>query len=333
MKLFKLIIITLIFHECSFGQDIHWSQYNDNPLFLNPANAGNFKGDNRFIANHRNQWKSVTIPYSTISLSTDLHYSKNEKIGLGILFFHDVAGDGKFRTIELNLNSSYEFTPFLNENHKILAGVNIGLNQRQLNWDQFKFDNQFNGIMYNAALPTMEVYQNSKKTNFTIGIGGVYNYNWTEQKKIEAGLGLYNLNRPNQGLYFDKISRDIRTSLFVKGYYPLADPFILIPSMSLSIQGKYREFIIGSSLKYTLIETNKEYRALYGGLWMRNKDAAYISLGMDYQAWFLGVSYDINFSKLTPASNARGGYEIALRYILNRFKPKKIQHRICPDYI
>ena len=58
-----------------------------------------------------------------------------------------------------------------------------------------------------------------------------------------------------------------------------------------------------------------------------------LSVGMDYQNWFAGLSYDINFSKLVPASNARGGIEIAVRYILHQFKPKKITHRICPDYI
>jgi hypothetical protein len=55
--------------------------------------------------------------------------------------------------------------------------------------------------------------------------------------------------------------------------------------------------------------------------------------GYDYKDFFVGVSYDINFSKLVPASNGRGGLEIAVRYIIRTFKPKKIIHRVCPDYI
>jgi chromosome segregation protein len=42
---------------------------------------------------------------------------------------------------------------------------------------------------------------------------------------------------------------------------------------------------------------------------------------------------DTNISKLIPASTARGGLEISVEYILTRFKPKKVIHRICPDYI
>jgi hypothetical protein len=82
-----------------------------------------------------------------------------------------------------------------------------------------------------------------------------------------------------------------------------------------------------------LLQNAKSYRALYAGLWYRNKDAAYLSIGMDYQDWFVGISYDINFSKLVPASNLRGGFEIATRYILHHFKPKKVNHRVCPDFI
>ena len=66
---------------------------------------------------------------------------------------------------------------------------------------------------------------------------------------------------------------------------------------------------------------------------MRNKDACMLTLGYDHQDLFVGLSYDINLSKLLPASNARGGFEIALRYIINRFKPKRADHRVCPDYI
>ena len=91
--------------------------------------------------------------------------------------------------------------------------------------------------------------------------------------------------------------------------------------------------MIGSSAKYTLINKLGEYRALYGGIWYRNRDAIYLSAGLDYQSWFFGISYDVNISKLVPASNLRGGFELAVRYIMNRFKPRKIQHRICPDYI
>lgn len=317
----------------SFGQDIHWSQFNDNPIFQNPGNAGQFNGDIRFVGNYRDQWRSVTVPFSTISLSVDANLYNHKNLGYGMTIFHDAVGDGKFRTIEVQGNASYLLKLSSDSTHTIRPGINLGMNHRQLNFDQFYFGNQYNGISYDPSLSSNEVLTSDRRTNFSIGLGSIYQYYDNDRLNFTGGIGIYNLNRPNQGFYTDVIPRDIRLTLFGKGIYKLNYDWDLVPGINLSIQGKYKEIIVGSSVKYTLVNRLGEYRALYGGLFYRNSDAAYISAGMDYQAWFVGISYDVNFSKLVPASNLRGGLEIAVRYILNRFKPKKIVHRICPDYI
>jgi hypothetical protein len=71
ISLFFLLLIVQV-----NGQDIHWSQYNDNPLFQNPGNTGNFNGDYRFVGNYRNQWRSVSIPFETIALSAEKKLEK-----------------------------------------------------------------------------------------------------------------------------------------------------------------------------------------------------------------------------------------------------------------
>lgn len=331
-KLLNIFIILLLTNSVK-AQDIHWSQFNDNPLFQNPGNAGNFNGDYRFVANYRDQWRSVTVPYTTLSLSADGKLDKHKNLGYGILFFHDVVGDGSLRTIEVQGNVSYLLKLSKDSTHTLRAGINLGMNHRQLNFDKLYFNNQYDGVQYNPALSSNEVLANDRKTNFSAGIGVVYQYYVNKRFNIMAGVGAYNLNKPNQGFYNDVILRDIRTNIFAKGIYKIGFDWDIVPSVNLSFQGKYNEIILGSSVKYTLKDRLGEYRALYAGGWLRNKDAGYISVGMDYQSWFVGLSYDINFSKLVPASRARGGFEIAVRYILHRFKPKKIVHRICPDYI
>lgn len=249
------------------------------------------------------------------------------------MVFHDVVGDGNFRTIEVQGNICKAFKLTADSTHNIRFGMNLGMNHRQLNFNNFYFDNQFNGVEFFPSLPTGEVLTSDRKTNISIGLGTTYQYYVNPHFNITGGVGVFNLNRPNQGFYQEKIKRDIRFNMFGKGIYALNYDWDLVPGFQLSVQGKYRELLIGSSVKYTLIDRLGEYRAVYAGLFMRNRDAAYFSLGMDYQAMFVGVSYDLNFSKLVPASRARGGVEIAVRYIIQRFKPKKISHRICPDYI
>jgi len=328
-----LLFIALIISGVSYGQDIHWSQFNDIPMFQNPGHAGHFSGDYRFVGNYRDQWRSVTVPFNTFSLSADTRLRNYKNVGVGLLFFHDVVGDGKLRTVEVQGDFSYLIKASKDSTHCIRPGINFGMNHRQINWDQLYWDNQYNGVSFDPTLPTFENYQADKRTNISFGVGAIYEYYKDKRHKITAGLGFYNINRPDQGFYGKTIPRDIRVNIFAKGLYKIDIDWDLVPSVNLSFQGVYREIIIGSSVKYTLIEKAGAYRALYGGIWYRNRDAAYVSVGMDYQDWFIGLSYDVNFSKLVPASNLRGGLEIATRYILSRFKPKKVVHRVCPDYI
>lgn len=328
-----LVFVCFVSGMKVLAQDIHWSQFNANPIFQNPGNTGHFNGDMRFVGNFRDQWRAVSVPFQTLSVSMDGKPYNYRNLGIGGLFFHDVAGDGAFRTIELQANVSYLLKISSDSTHIIRPGINFGMNHRQVNWDAFQFGNQYNGQQFDPSMASNENYTTDRKTNFSVGIGAVYEFNIAKRKQLTAGIAAFNLNRPNQGFYTTQIQRDVRTNLFLRGNYPLGFDWDLIPSLQLNIQGKYSEFVVGSSVKYTLIDKLGEYRAVYAGGWFRNKDAGFLSVGMDYQNWFVGISYDINFSKLVVASRARGGMEFAVRYIIHRFKPKKIVHRICPDYI
>jgi len=325
-----LSILVFSFFQISFGQDVHWSQFNDNQLFQNPGQAGHFDGDYRFIANYRDQWRSVTVPFSTFSLSAD---AKFKDYGVGLLISNDQAGDGKFRTVEIQGNFSRLFKITNDSVHTIRPGINFGMNHRQINWDALYFDSQYNGYIFNPAAATNETYQNDRKTNLSIGLGSLYEWRKNERFKVLSGFGIYNLNRPNQGFYTEKIQRDVRFTIFAKGTFKINQKWDAVPSLQFNNQGVYRELLLGGSAKYYLTSSTKIYQALYGGVWYRNRDAAYLTFGYDYKDFFAGISYDINFSKLVPASNARGGLEIAVRYIIRTFKPKKIIHRVCPDYI
>ncbi len=328
-----LALLLLFTSSLACAQDIHWSQFDANPIYQNPGNTGHFNGDVRFIGNYRDQWRSVTVPFNTINATVDATLPFNRNLGIGGMIFHDVVGDGQFRTVELQANISYLLKLTSDSTHILRPGANFGLNHRQLNTDQFYFDNQFDGIQYNPSLSSNETFATDRRSNFSFGIGTIYEYYQNERFNITGGIALFNINRPDQGFFANEIQRDRRLNIFARGIYKLNYDWDILPSMQFSVQGVYREFMIGARAKYTLVNRLGEYRALYGGLHYRNKDAAFLSIGMDYQNWFVGMSYDINFSKLVPASRLRGGFELAVRYILTRFKPKKIVHRICPDYI
>jgi hypothetical protein len=51
----------------SNAQDLHFSQYFNAPILVNPANTGfNPDNDYRIGANYRNQWGAVGTPFKTL---------------------------------------------------------------------------------------------------------------------------------------------------------------------------------------------------------------------------------------------------------------------------
>jgi type IX secretion system PorP/SprF family membrane protein len=334
MKGHCILFVLFIFASDFVGaQDIHWSQFSDNPLFQNPGQAGNFKGDIRLVGNYRDQWRAVTVPFQTTSVSVDGRLDKFKKIGIGGLLFHDVVGDGKLRTLEFQANANIPLNLTQDSSFTIRPGITLGINQRQINSQFLTFDNQYNGIQYDENLPSNENFVANSRTNLSTGVGTVIDWRINPKSKINTGIGFYNLNRPDQGFLGGKIRRDIRTNVHARLDHRLKKNLYLLPAFNFSKQGKYTEVVLGATIKHILKEHLGEYRAVYAGIWYRTKDAGFINVGMDYQNWFVGVSYDMNFSKLTQASNARGGLEIAIRYIHQSLRPKKIIHRVCPDFI
>ena len=291
-----------------------------------------FDGDYRFNANYRDQWRSVTVPFQTLSVSAE---AKNvyKNLSVGLILLNDVVGDGKFRTIEVVPSASYAINLSSDSSHVIRPAVQMGLNYRQFDSEAFYFDSQWNGVFFDQNLPANEVFQTERKGNFTLGIGATYEYIQSPRKRLVAGLGLFNINRPNQGFFGETIMRERRLNLFTRVHYEIGFDWDIIPSMQLNFQGTYRELIIGSQLRYILVDRLGDYKAIYFGGYLRGGDAGYLMVGMDYQNWWGGISYDLNFSKLYVASSARGGLELSLRYIIKSVKKRDIFYRVCPDYI
>ena len=58
-----------------------------------------------------------------------------------------------------------------------------------------------------------------------------------------------------------------------------------------------------------------------------------LPIGMYYNSWRVGLSYDVNYSPLNVASNYRGGWEISVIYILRELLPKRRNFKHCPNFI
>ena len=316
------------------AQDIHFSQFFMSPLNLNPALTGPSNARYRLAANQRTQWRSVTTPYSTFSVSGDEMGQFNNRLGLGVMLAHDIAGDSHLNTFAFNLSGAYTCWSNPAGDSRIKAGLQAGITNRKIDYSGLAFDQQYNGYYYDPSLPTGESFLRNSRTYLNLNVGASYEKSWERRKKLTAGFAIDNLNTPQQSFYNDKqIRLDRRLVVHGSGEYPINSQWSLQPEFQLMVQGTYREWLPGVLAKYELINEPLIYRAVYFGYLGRLKDSGVITAGLYFENWQAGVSYDVNMSSLKVASQHKGGFEFALIYLFGRKNVGWVHHKYCPDFL
>jgi type IX secretion system PorP/SprF family membrane protein len=317
------------------AQDIHFSQFYWSHLNLNPGNTGNFNGDYRFNGNFKNQWSSIAEPYRTFSISAEAKslIKSDKSISIGFIVYNDEAGIGELKTNQVAASVSKRISLNSDSSLIVRAGLQFGLLNRSINFDALSFDNQYNGINYNPNRSSGENFENNNINSFILHSGLQFDYRIENRKKVNIGIAAFNLNAPNQSFDGTKIKLDRRLSVNFGADYYLTNKIDILPSVLFSKQGKFKEAIFGSNFRYHINNNEVFKRNLYAGLFYRNKDAFIIDIGMDYNQWLVGLSYDINLSNLNVATNNRGGLEISVTYIIKEFKPQIRKYKLCPKFM
>ncbi|MBI2279483.1 MAG: PorP/SprF family type IX secretion system membrane protein [Bacteroidetes bacterium] len=313
------------------AQDIHFSQFYNSPLNLSPGLTGNFVGDIRVVGNQRSQWSSVTTPYSTFGLAIDANTIYNTPVSVGLGFYNDKAGDSEYSTLQIAPSVGYTY--FIGDStHTLTAGIQPTFTQKSINYDKLKFDNQYNGISYDESLSNGETFSNDGRSYLNVHGGLSWNYNIGQRKSVTAGVALHNIFNPKQSFFNNNaIELHRRFTFHANGLFKISDRIDGLPGLSIMTQDQFKEIIFGGSGKYHL--NNGNYKAAYLGFWYRNSDATYITAEMDYGSFHFGVSYDINLSSLKVASKNRGGFEFAIIYIFEKYRPTIKRYKACPNYI
>lgn len=319
-----------------YGQDIHYSQFYNSPLNLNPALTGVFNGDMRFSGNFRDQWRSVPVPYTTYTGSFDMkvnpNYSERGFWGFGVNFNYDEAGVVRLNLIQLGISGSY--TAILNKNNYLTAGLSVGGAQRSLRNMGINTENQFDGLQFDPTLPIGEMFDNFNFLYFDISGGLNYRLQGNDgRSKLDLGAGYFHINRPNQ-TFLEGASRNglpSRISLHGLGAVKLTNGIDLLLNGMYQFQGPNYETLLGLGARFYVNQRRgKEFGfAILGHL--RLDDAIIPSIEFYYKTWHLGLSYDINTSPFLEATNRRGGPEVSLSYRIVKVKPLGT-YKTCPIY-
>jgi len=323
------------------AQDIHFSQFYESPLTLNPALCGMYPGQYRVELNYKNQWGSVLgsgYGFNTVAASVEFHNImkkwKNSYLSPGLSVFSDKSGDAKVGTTEVNLTLASGVK--VDAYNTIAVGLQAGWSQSSINTSSLQWGTQYNANSatgYDPDLPPDPIEGNSfSYLDFSGGAAWNYatsNTNITSNNylRINAGAAVYHVNQPNQSFYGDYDPSSAGVKLYMRWVgHALVDfnipntNFGFIPAIVYYLQGPATELDMGVKVRYVLKQDSKytglvKAAAIDIGGYYRLGDAVIPTLQIEFGKYAIGMSYDINVSYLDKATYGAGGAEIFLRFL------------------
>ncbi len=317
MKAIIIFLLGVFAIAVIHAQDLHFSQYFNAPLLVNPANTGFSPDvDYRVGINYRNQWAGVIAnPYKTMSAWGDAQVFNNKFengwMGLGLSILRDQAGSGNLTSTKVNGSVAYH--QLIGYKSLLSGGFAIGGVNKRVDLSKLTFDNQWNGQFFDVTVPSNEPFANSSVWYIDLQAG--LNYAWfpSENAYVNAGFSAMHLNSPSES-FFDNALADTkvptRVNAFFNGSFKLNDRWILNPNVYVSNMAKTTETVAGMNAHYNL--SGDGSMLLIGGLYYRLKDALIPMIGFQLNDLSLTVNYDATTSSLGTYAQTKGAYELSI---------------------
>ena len=312
------------------AQDLHFSQFQNAPLNLNPALTGIFSGDQRFSASLRRQWFSVPVDYMTFTGSYDRKFLRDGATSFwsgGVLFDYDVAGTADLSTAFLGVSGSY--THGLSPAVLLTGGAMIGGGQRASNTAGLLWGNHWDGKGVDPNLDPMEHDLDENHFFFDVSAGVNLRLQKSSRTRLDIGGGAFHITRPNDTFYPNGDAKvPVRLAAQAYGSIEVLPQLDLQANLLAQFAGPNQEIILGGMLNIH-VSTKKAREIQFGvGLGVRLDDALIPQVALAYDGWRAGFSYDINTSNFKIATNERGGPEFSLIYIITEVRALD-QSKLC----
>ncbi len=335
-KLIPFIIIVLLVQNAS-AQDPHFSQFFASPLTLNPALTGKFNGTARVAVNYRNQWPTINNAFRTNTISADFGILGNripefDQFGVGLMGMYDINGDGILKSSFVSGSLAYHKGIDESGYHQIGVGFSGSYAQRRLDINKLDFADELTSIGFTGV--TSEVFNNKGFVNIgyaDVNAGFVYSGATSDYNNFYLGASMYHINRPKVSFQGATYLLNPRFTVHGGGYFPIADATTLFVSANYQRQAGASETILGTAVGFTVNDDFEKPTDVYAGAWFRLGDAIIPYAGLEFGDYRLGVSYDVNVSRLAAASRRQGGLEISLIWIKKHVDPNK-KKLSCPRF-
>jgi len=304
------IFILLIITPKMKAQDMFYSYYQGNALYLNPAETGHFYGDWRVAGNFRDQWRALNIPYNTFSAAFDKNvYILGNRIGAGIYALNDQAGEVGIRTSRLHVSAAYELAI---RTHLIRIGLQTGINHKAVDFSNLSLPGNYNrstGSYDPSELNNENLYQ------FDVGVGGHYRTKWS---RFEPSLGtaFFHLNNPVNSFYDNSDRLGLRMVSYLAVKTTVNDASYASPKLFFMYHDKQTNYMAGIESGYNIPGKSIVKQVIAGGYFRSGSpeqiQSLVIQAGATIRRLTVVINYDFTLSAAT--FNPPGAFEVSFVY-------------------
>jgi len=262
---------------------------------------------------NRNQWSSISKAFSTIGVSGDIATSKDINFGVDILQL--TAGDAGFRYLNGQASISYSGIHLGKEGLKTISfGLQGGLLNRRFDFSKLQSGSQFKPFEgYDNSVSVGESFGKPSATTLDLGAGLAY-YDGDVDKMVNifGGIAASHINQPKDAFFSSSSDTKIPIRYTIHGGARIivSENASLVPNAVFIKQSSSTEIMVGG---YGQMAIN-EQMDIMAGLNYRYQDAVYPYIGLNLDKFIIGLSYDVNTSKLGKAAKAPSSYELSFMY-------------------
>lgn len=334
IKYFTVVII-LFFAGIKWAeaQEIHWTQYEMMPLWLNPAKTGDFEGTFRVGGIYRNQFSSITPnAFNTPGIYVDAPVAKgfrdNDWIGAGGTMFVDRAGALGLQTGGFFLSGSYHFAVNKAATTYIVLGFQTGAMAKRIK-DIDAYNSE--AVILGEDDPVRGQLTDQSQNAQEYAGGLIFKSIFSETISMEAGFSVRHLSRMNISPLGRGGNLPRRWTAHGSVDIALNEVFTITPGFLYENYDPASNTV--TQLRGKMLVNEEKDIYINGGLGYRFGDAGQVLFGLQFGDLKVGVAYDMTISELASAANNFGGFEIAANYIFKIYKKPEADPVIfCPRF-
>lgn len=323
MKKLLYLLLLIVICQNALSQDVEFSQYYANPLYLNPAFAGS-EELTRVALNYRTLLPVSYGDFTTYSVSIDKYFDYLGG-GLGFQLMNDRQAQGAINELGINLIYAYHFK--LNRRWNVSAGLKIGYQINTVNTRGLTMPDMIDPVD-GSALPGSQagIYTKSMFFDFSAGFLTWYNNYFVGLSVDHLSKPLISIGSSDHGIIGRKYT--LHGGMEIPFYNSLHRVHMtLSPNIIIQQQNTSSKINLGLYL-------NKDH--FTSGLWVKtnkniNFTGAVLMLGYYTDKALFAYSYDIPFYLNRLDGIIYGAHEVTFLYFFQyKNKRKKMKAIKCP---